>query len=532
MNGSYSVWMNQWIPVVSGEGSSQYSLLDVYRDAHLIRRIDAGDTLINAALFRLLLAILIDIYRPIHEDEWRRQWEQGCFDMEAVGRYAEQVGNRFDLFDSVTPFYQTGHLETPSGKVGSTLLLLPESASGNNVPLFSTRTEASSPRLCLGEAARRLVTLQAIDVAGIKAGAIGDPQMRSGKTTGNPVGALGKIGITIPMGRNLFESLMLNVPLGLDEEDDSPTWHQPPSKPNWETRPSRGILDLLTWQSRRVRLIPDDEEDPKAVIGVIVAAGDRLEWVDPAHEPHTAWMKVEGNKEVVPQRPIRHQAGKSAWRGMDSLLAFKEDSSRTAANSLFWVGSREDVIGQSYPLEVDIAGVIYGNQSAVIEDVISDSTPMSVVALSSTPEGQNLRDDLMGVAGMAEEIRRALNQLLDNLRSSYGGTPIPWNKGEHPGDQFIAAIDPVTRRFLKEVRDDPSSLNNGLIAWEGAAWMVAWSIADPLIVQVPPSAFIGRKSGSENKQPPINQARAEAYFRNKLRNVLMRMNKPAKEGEN
>jgi len=334
------------------------------------------------------------------------------------------------------------------------------------------------------------------------------------------------------MGRNLFESLMLNEPAGHDEKNDSPTWRQPPSTPSWETRPSRGILDLLTWQSRRVRLIPDDEEDPKVVTGVIVAAGDRLEWVDPAHEPHTAWMKVEGSKEDVPQRPIRHQAGKSAWRGMDSLLAFKEDSSRTAANSLFWVGNREDVIGPSYPLDVHIAGVVYGNQNAVIEHVISDSTPLSVVALSSTPEGQDLRDDLIGVAGMAEEIRRALNQLLDNLRSSYGGTPIPWNKGEHPGDQFIAAIDPVTRRFLKEVRDDPSSLTSGLIAWEKAAWIIAWSIADPLIVQVPPSAFTGRQSDLENKQPPINQARSEAYFRGKLRSVLARINKPAKEGEN
>jgi len=527
----YSLWQERWISVVSDAGS-QYSLFDVLREAHRIQRIDAGNALIDVALFRLLLAILVDIIGPIQESEWRQRWKQTHFDTSEVEQYAERVADRFGLFDPVAPFYQTGKLETPSGKVGSTLLLLPETASGNNVPLFSSNTEVSSPRLCLDEAARRLIALQSFDVAGIKSGAVGDPQMHSGKTTGNPIGALGKIGITIPMGRNLFESLMLNIPSGFDEENDSPTWRRPPSRPSWETRPSRGILDLLTWQSRRVRLIPDNEENPKAVTGVIVAAGDRLEWVDPAHEPHTAWMKVEGSKNDVPQRPIRHQAGKSAWRGMDSLLAFKEDSSRTAANALFWVGNREDAIGPSYPLEVDIAGVVYGNQNAVIEHMISDATPLPVVALSSTPEGQDIRDDLIGVAGMAEEIRRALNQLLDNLRSSYGGTPIPWNKGEHPGDQFIAAIDPVTRDFLKKVRDDPSSLNDGLVAWEKAAWIVAWSIADPLIVQVPPSAFIGRKSDPESKQPPINQARAEAYFRSKLRNILARINKPAKEGEN
>jgi len=519
----YSLWRNSWIPVAGQEGPQQYSLLDALQNAHKVERIDSGSPLTEVALFRLLLAIVIDLVGPIREAEWRQRWRLSHFYYSEIETYVERFEDKFNLFDPVAPFYQAGGLETPSGKVGSTLLLLPEVASGNSVPLFSTTTEASCPHLSLPEAALRLIALQAFDVAGIKTGAVGDSQMSAGKTTGNPIGPLGRIGVTIPMGRNLFESLMLNVPSRREDDNDNPTWRQPPSTASWETRPSRGILDLLTWQSRRVRLIPDDDSNPQAVTGVIVAAGDRLAWTDPSQEPNTAWMNTDATKEGVPQRPIRHQPGKAAWRGIDSLLAVREDTrKRTTANALYWVGNREDTLGPTYPLEVRIAGVVYGNQNAVIEHVISDTTPLSVLALASTPQGLDLRDALISVADMAEDVRKALNLLLDNLRNSYGGTSIPWNKGEHPGDQFITAIDPVTRRFLRVVRNEPTLLEDALIGWEMQAWDCAWSIADPLIVQVPPAAFNGRNRDPEDKKPPINQARAEAFFRGMLKRTLQR----------
>lgn len=522
----YSLWKNPWILAEGVDCSYKYSLLNVLGKAHEIHRLDQANPLIEVAVFRLLLAIVIDAMGHLKSNDWRNRWEQGCFNIDEIDRYARKVEDRFDLLDTSAPFYQVGGLSTPSGKTGSTLLLLPEIASGNNVPLFSSMTESSSPKLSLDEAVGRLLAIQAFDTAGIKTGATTDPQMKAGKTTGNPVGILGQIGTTIPYGRNLFESLMLNQPLKLNE-DDLPVWRKPPPSASWETRRATGILDSLTWQSRRIRLVPDNEEDPQSIVGVIVAAGDRMQEINPAHEPHTAWRTTDMKRGAAPHKPIRHIPGKAAWRGMDSLLAVQDrsESAKTTAGALRDATTRIWEVDRTYPLNVRMAGVVYGNQSAVIEHTLADSIPLPVLALSETEEGQNIKADLLSLATMAEEVRRALNRLTDNLRMSYGGAAIPWDKGEHQGDRLIMAIDQLTRSFLTKVSRNVDELDHGFNQWQTQVRDVAWSIAEPMIIQVPSTAFNGRQKDNTSEYPLMNQARAEAVFRGELNRILLQAGK-------
>lgn len=521
----FSLWREEWIPVVNRTGATQCSLRDLFDHAHEITKLQHGNPLMEVAIFRLLLAILLDAVGPIDSDEWCQRWERGRFDQAEFRRYAAEVEARFDLLDPVAPFYQVAGLSTPSGEVKSTLLLFPELASGNNVPLFAAGTEAEPPLVRLQEAARRLLATMSFDVAGIKSGAVGDPQMAAGKTTGNRPGVAGQLGITIPLGGNLFESLMLNVPFPLADDSpdvgDAPVWRRDPQTAAWKTRPSMGLMDMLTWQSRRIRLVVDDEDDPQSVVGVIVAAGDRLEAVNPYHEAHTAWRATDPSERLMSQRPVRHQPGKAAWRGMDSLLALGSgDSPISPATALTWVGRRSSYLGLTYPLIVRTVGVVYGNQSAVVEHVLADATPLPITALMATSEGREVRDKLIGMAEAAEAIRKSLNRLLDNLRDSCGGVPVPWNKGDHPGDQFIAAIDGPTREFLSTVSSAPDEFEAAELEWEQQAWLAACDVAYVLIESAPLASFIGRDHDGDSKKLAMNQARAEAFFRGDLKKNL------------
>lgn len=506
---SFNLLDEPWIPVITGDGVEVWPIREVLLKAQLVAQLNPANTLEWLPTFRLLQAIVTDAFSESPEADWGERFRRGEFDANVIASYLERVHDRFDLLDPVAPFYQVASLEAASGDIKSVLALFPEMAGGNNVPLFSAVLDKDQPTLGLADATRRLLALLAWDTAGLKTGASGDPQMSGGKTTGNPTGPLGLIGPIVPLGRNLFESLMLNTPPQPCGPDDLPAWRRLPTTAEWETRPSRGVLDLLTWQSRRVRLITSPADEGQ-VTGVIVTGGDRLVGVHPDHEPHTAWRVADPAKGGMARRPIRHQVGKSFWRGMDALLAAE---GTTLANAVAWCSSptRQQALGRSYVLDLRTVAVAYGNQSAVVEHVISDATPMAVLALDEE-HGAAVREGLTGMCGQAEAARLALNDLGANLRKARGGESTPWDKGQRPGDQFLASLDGVAREALDALSrcaDDPSE---ALLSWEGAAIAIAWGSARLLLDEDSRATFEGRRSRTEKKSSLINKATAEAYF--------------------
>ena len=500
-----------WVSVVTAAGVQEWSLRDALCRASDVVRLDSARPLEWTSIFRLLLAIVTDAHRD--GLDWAGIWRQGHFDEQRITAYLDGVRHRFDLLDPVVPFYQVANLESAGGGVKSTLLLYPEVATGNNVPLFSSLLESDGLTLDLASATRRLLALQSYDTAGLKTGAKGDREMSAGKTTGNPVGPLGQIGVVIPLGKNLFESLMLSVPLNPPAPDDLPVWRREPQVSTWQTRPSTGILDLLTWQSRRMRLFTSEVAGERQVTGVVVTAGDRLAGIHPHQEPHTAWRAVDASKGGMSHRPIRHQPGRSAWRGMDALLSGNDSESGPLA--LRWCREREAELGPDYVLDVRTVGVVYGNQSAVIEHVVFDAVPLAVLALNAQ-EGILVREVLDRMVSAAEDVRHALNNLDDNLRRARGGEPRPWDKSQRPGEQYIALLDEPTQQFLKDLPGRLSDPFGALADWDRMALDLAWTVADQMLDESGPAAFAGRRAGSSR----MNQATAEAYFRGALRKAL------------
>ncbi|MEU2980957.1 type I-E CRISPR-associated protein Cse1/CasA [Streptomyces hirsutus] len=540
------------LPPTAGGPVQERSLRTALLEAH-----EFGDLVVEVptqrpAVFRqVLLPVVLDaLGRPADEREWMDWFSTGRWTQEQrlkLKTYLDAHRGLFDLFDPVQPFGQVAGLCTAKGETKNAGLIVATAATGNNVPLFASRTEGDAFSLTPAQAAHWLLHTQCWDTAAIKTGAVGDPKAKAGKTTGNPTGPLGQMGVTLLVGTTLFETLLLNLPAGAPPTSaDLPQWRRrepadPRSAgtPQWQERAPEGLLDLWTWQSRRIRLFPEATDKGPRVTRVLVAAGDRMPHA-PETEPHTMWrVEPTGGRSAgrgkggttPPRRPLRLQPGKAAWRGLDALLA-PERQSRDAGERtsgfatsklLDQAGALAPELGEAYPLRVELSGVAYGNQSAVIDDVMFDALPLPLAALEADSD---VRSALLEVAQQAEQLATAVNHLSADLRRALGTEPIPWDRGQRPGELVLHALDPLVRRLLAGMRgvEDLERIEAGQLAWEQLAWRRSWEVADRLLQAVPVGAFVGR-SVSQGEGKPERTHRvslAEASFLKRRAEILHR----------
>ncbi|WP_083973929.1 type I-E CRISPR-associated protein Cse1/CasA [Herbidospora daliensis] len=510
------------------------SLLELLLNAHEIDRLVVDvPTQWPALLRQLLLPVVMDaLGRPADRAQWAKRFEAGRFsdtERELLRSYLEEHRERFDLFSEQAPFAQAAGLRTTKNETKGAALLVATAAFGNNVPLFDNRTEANPLAMTPDQGLRWLLHAHCWDTAAIKTGAVGDPAVKAGKTTGNPTGPLGSLGVVVPRGQTLYETIMLNLPIGVQPGDDRPRWRRPqPDGSSWNTRHASGLLDLWTWQSRRIRLIPEETPAGIRVSQVVLCAGDRLLEI-PEWEPHTTWafQKVPKSRTGTIRRPRRHVQGKALWRGLDALLTSEPQSRDGAVETSVLLMQlaglqAEDHLDYDYPLQLDAVGIAYGNQSAVIEDVMSDSIPLPVAALRAD---EDLYTALLEMTEQAEQLARAVNNLSADLRRAMGAEPIPWDKGQRPGEFVLHALDPLVRRLLTGMRKatrDPDLIEQGRTAWEQLAKKHTQEVADTVMDGATPGAFIGRTVKKENRELTFRSSTAQKNFIIQLGKILPR----------
>ncbi len=204
----------------------------------------------------------------------------------------------------------------------------------------------ANDRLSFAEAARWLVFLQAYGTAGIKTPVVGNTHVNKGKVYAPKdsvgTGWLGAIGGIFLQGDTLFQTLLLNWVFYdkpqdaghglLGNESDLPAWEwELPSSPadivEAYRDPSFGIgpAALMTWQSRRVRLIPDEEGS--SVVGVVCCYGDILRPINMQFaETMTRWRESTAQQKklgtaarALDALPARPRKGALARPGVAAL---------------------------------------------------------------------------------------------------------------------------------------------------------------------------------------------------------------------
>ncbi|MEU3958262.1 type I-E CRISPR-associated protein Cse1/CasA [Streptomyces buecherae] len=529
-------------------------------EAHRFRDIEVDVPTQKPAIFRqLLLPLVVDALGfPKDAADWSKRFARGAFsdaERERLVRYFDSYGGHFDLFSETDPFAQVPGLRTAKGETKTSALLVATAAQGNNVPLFSSRTDADPLELTPAEAARWLLHTHCWDTGAIKTGVEGDGQAKNGKTTGNPVGPLGQLGVVMPRGTTLYETLLLNVPYGKTRlSDDLPQWRRrerlgdvsrSTATANWRTRPAAGPLETWTWQARRVLLVPEQAVDGGArVTRAVLAAGDRLSQVSQDHETHTAWRhespasyaRRKGKAAEVPRiRPLRHRVGRAAWRGLDALLAVdsrSSDPTKAPADQHTYITSEllkqlsttrqdYDTPTSGYPLQLELTGIAYSTKLGSIEDLFFDEMPLPLTALD---RDGSTRGALLGAVSQAEQLSLAVNRLGADLRRAAGSDPLPRGAWEYPGEALLHALDPLVRELLVDLRkadEDIDKITARLAAWEERAGKETWKVAEQLLSNAAaPGLFQGRVVTRGDTSRVYRLSEAEAAFRKSLDKIL------------
>lgn len=525
-----------WIRVRFSTGeTTEVSLHDAFARAHQIKAIAGELATQDVAILRLLLAIL----RRSHPDAqgteaWGELWRSGRFDLDRVAAYLAGYRERFDLLHPETPFYQVADLRTAKGEFTDLTRLVADVPPGHQY--FTTRAGSALHSMEFSEAARWIVHCQAFDPSGIKSGAVGDDRVKGGK--GYPIGVAwcGWLGLVVIEGTTLFETLLLNLPIGPDDSDpavDRPVWERPAHTPAVEGRayPS-GPADLQTWQSRRIRL----GHDGTKATAVLIANGDPLHPRNRHHEETmTGWRRSEAQMKALGTRedvfmPREHRPERAVWRGLGGLLATGEEASTARPGRwLLWLEALRDdgELSDGVPVAVRTIGVHYGSQSSVIGDITDDALRLSVATLDS-PDLRVLAVDAVRDADTAV---RQLGLLGAELVEAAGGSgdAIGHARGV-ARERGYEALDVPYRTWVRDLRADTDT-DDARLGWQRLIYDVIRSVAADLIRSAGEAAWIGREVSRGATTIYLDAAVAEIAFHRQLRTAFRSAFENEQEGD-
>lgn len=531
----YNLLEEPWIPVLFLDGNRGHlGIREIFERAHEIADLACDLPTQKMAVQRVLLAICYRV-TPVEDDgEWIERWEDGL-PCDEIQDYLAEWHDRFFLFGGPRPFMQAPGLHTSKNDVAGLEKIIADVPNGE--PFFTTRNGPALAKISAAEAALWLLHVHAYDPSGIRSGAVGDPEVKSGK--GYPIGPswLGQTGAVLLRGRDLAETLLLNVVPsdagGMDGPDplDSPcAWEsdEPASalRRDYAANPDPrgiGIPRLLTWMSRRVRLVGSRE----GVTGVVLSQGDKLVPRNMhRYEPMSMWRFSEPQSRKEKQIVYwarKHDPERSFWRAVPGILPVpKPVSSKWGEASQFLppatVAFHSALSGFGAApryIRLEAIGMDYGAQEATVSDVYHDEVTVSYALLREQNEALAYLVDTQ--VGVNDDVARAVGILGANLIRAAGESGDGAGEGamEQAKAQFFAAIDGPFRAWLTTL-DPNTDLREAKREWHGSVYRIVNALVDELIEGVPRSAITGRNTS----RGFMSSGRAEMFFRSALRKII------------
>jgi len=533
-----------WIPVLYVSGQTQeVSLKQLFDESNSIRKIHSGDATTDVAILGVAVAIFFravlentEEYGELYREP--KKWIQNIFSggseqLYFVQDYLKKYQDRFNLFDAERPFMQVADLHTSKGEVKPVSRLVLDSES----EYFSMRAEQALTSLSYAEAARYLVTVQAYDYSGIKSGAVGDPRVKGGRGYPIGVGWYGTTGKIIIHGENLIETLLycidyeqlLNVEKVKGKShrialQDKPVWERElpdtaapraykggdPTKYKDEPAPAAGMCEILTWQSRRVRLFPENGR----VTGVLVSNGDK--WLDrnTYTDPLTAYRfsKNQSTQTHYVWMPQTHSAERTLWRGADALLtrlSSSQEKQNKPATVIRQISSGK-YFSPDTKTKIQLVGMVYGTQSSIVEETIDESVTLELGIL--TEQGAEISAMVRDNIQLTMDAAIALGQYTGNLLRAAGKE---YEFRPSVTESILHRMEDEFRSWLADlsVSDDVSAQ---AAKWQSKVRRILESEADQLAVSAGPKAAIG----TIYDEQLYNTAKARRQFGGRLYKLL------------
>ena len=562
---SFNLIDEPWIPVLMQDGNSQVlSLKDTFAQApnisQIVAELPTTSVAIEAVLQAILRRALPDYYPEDGQDP--KQYREAVMDAVKeywfdwdpvrghVEDYLDEWADCFDLFDPKRPFFQVGNLEAAKGEPAGLAILMADVPSGH--PFLTMRRAEGLDAIDFAEAARWVVHAQAYDPSGIRGAAVGDKRATGGRVYPIGPGWTARFGAFAPRTGSLAHDLLLSAApsgighLSFDPEEDLPAWErevaterpQGIGDQEWESlsvkqlrdlrRLPSGPSDVLTWQTRRIRLIAEDDK----VTGVILANGDPL---DPQNrqtvEPRAAWRysKPQSTKfKIETYMPKEFTEGSSLWRGTESLfpqaVTTLRPNKQTEVVAFYgpaisdWIAhlggsnalGRRELNGITF----EVVGMVLGSNMSVVDDIITDSLTLPVALLQE--ENRQYRVEVEDWVQRAERVASAVGGFAADLQRAAGADNTDEVFAEAKGT-FLAN---ARIRFLEtlsqlEVGDWAATENLGN-HWTNELRKLAWQQRTDLLRDIGEAALQGSESGGRY----VTAGSAEMFFGRRLAQIL------------
>ena len=461
-----------WLPVVYNDGKQiEVSLRTIFRDAHRIKNLAGELPTQDAAILRFILAI---VYRVVENNDpkgtkgrmfdaidayerWEEYWNNGSFPSELFDKYLSEYADRFYLIHPDRPFYQ---YPIDKGSEYKAKKLRGDLAESNNkAKMFSSFNGKDKDALSYGESVRWLIHLISYDDASLKPIHKKDGE----KMDSAKVGWLGRLGLVYLKGKNLFETLMLNLVL-VDKDGEI----FPEEKPVWELdtlemQERRRIpipkspIGVLTVQSRRVRLLIDNG----AVTGYTEYVGDQFADTCSNVEQMTMWRQDKETNWVPKKLP---DPSRAIWRDYTSLLVRGDKNMRPGV--IRW-GSELVEKGLLTKDTTDIISVnifyVGGSMPSDIDDIVSDSISVNSKVLSKIGDAWNTRIDSMLIK--TDECVRYYGLFVKNVMTLNGASDNVEDMSQKETIQIYNNLDKEFRRWLFSIDPDVSDMETKSNEW-------------------------------------------------------------------
>ena len=418
MSHSFNLIDQPWIPCIADEGKFvEVSLRGLLARAHELREISCETPIMSASILPLALAILHRVFGPEDYDEWEMLWQAGKFDMNRLEDYFEEWHDRFDLFHPERPFYQAKDNQVE----GKSLIYLIHSI-GNTATLFTHANEESGIQLSAAEAACQLMAAQYFHTAGLN--------WVKGKRVPFTDSPFARGVIFWSRGSTLFETLLLNLFQYPDDgimpntERDMPCWEM--DDPFALRHEPNGYLDYLTWQSNRIRLIPEAESKQAIVREMTMIPGLRLG--PDVKSPQKRYVQKKKKGEYIDEYSFLYfNANKALWRDYDSLLKGSQAVKPPAA--IKWLAdlTQEGPLEENYSIRLMAAGMLADQAKPIFYR--REVMPLPLELLRETDYAASIENALGVAEDVAGRLRNALNTLAEHvLQRGAEGKPDPSNR--------------------------------------------------------------------------------------------------------
>lgn len=494
-----------WIQCLMSDGTTtSLSLLETLTKAHEIKHIISDSPLVDISVHRFLLVVLHRTFGPRNFEEWKTIWKKSSWPERELREYFANWKHRFNLFDEERPFYQYPKVTKKGGDDSDKLpiaTLMQEKATGANATLFDHSFKAQEGYCPPSVAARYLIARQAFSLAG----GVSYPFNLSN-------GLLVKGFSVLALGDNLFQTLALNLivyyrdkPMPVQDDDgvslDKPFWERETlegaSERDKEGTVPLGYLDYLTWQSRRIKLLPDN--DFKGVKFCHLQQNFKLKEDLNIFDPYKVYVKGENGHYA-----LDFKTHKSLWR--DSHAIFRQTASSDEIANLFKHLAKVSVAISDGEIEgrrkyaFSIVGII--NDQASVETWMHETLPIPLAYFDDDDLTEFLDIALQFAQQISEKLRAGIKKLSEDLET---------NAANFPAMQIYWAT--LELEFQKLLTGLPNQKDIAVREWFGVA------------LQTANDAFrstTNSLSGAATEQKAIVEAESE--FRKQM-NILLSKHK-------